>query len=665
MGFEKIHYLYISIASAILFIAYKRNYFVKFSSQVKSYWFYDLSVFRKISLFLYALSFLVLAIAVGDLRGKEEMIEASIPTQKTIVLIDNSLSMLVEDIRPNRIKKAVFLARHFITNSFGHQVSIAVFSDIFKSLVPFTDDIEILDARLRVINDGTPIGGSNLSLAMNEALQYFKSKDGYVKGNILVLTDGEEHTGVNLDIPDEISVAVIGVGSEGGGKIPLRRKDGQFSSYKQFRGKEVESKLYKPFFDKIISSGKNIKVWYASSYSLPTNEILDFFAKVHEESFQKGSFRQRPVAGIPIILAFIALYSLSFIFSRFKTFRAPVLIFLLSISTFQNKSFAQGKNDNLKNLNTNEDSQKELDPRVIELNNKFKKGTISRDEKLELAEKLLPTNEKQSAEIYRSTLKDLDKEKVEDIFNFSTSLLKQGNVKDSISLYKYLDRHRDISDEMREVIKKNINFALNRDNKNKDKNKDKNQDKNQDKNKNKNQDNQNGDNQNDKSDQQKGEKGDNQDSSGQGGDGSQSDDQKENSGKNQQNSKDTKDSNNNKDKKSQNSKSAEEYKDNREQDKNSTGQEDSKDDKNEENKNQDQQKNGDESDDKKDGDAKEGEKPQQQAPQSWEDIQKAAQLKKRKGVKGVLKQILDEDGILQKKFIDSSRQRSSTEEKDW
>ncbi len=607
MGFEKIPYFIFSIIVMSIFLYFRTNIYRGFFQKVKDYWFFETTMSKKISLLIYIVAFAVLSVGLGDLRGREEIIEGNIPTQKTLVLIDTSASMLVEDIRPNRIKKAVLLARHFIRNSYGHQVSLGVFSDIFKQIVPFTDDIEILEARLQTVNESEPEGGSNIKFALKEAVQYFQSKSGYIKGNILLITDGEEHETVGLEIPDEITLAVIGVGSENGGKIPLRRDNGQFIRYKKSSNIEIISKISKDFFEKLTTTGKNIKVWYAQSYSMPTNDILSFFSKIHEESFSKGNMRQRPVLGIPLILAFVALYILYVFFSRFKTF-ATIGIVLLCFS-----------NSNIKAQEEEQEIAPEVQNELSFLLDKYKAGEISKGEKLKLAEIFsgIKDNEKANS-VYRNTMKDLDKEKIEDVFNFGTSLLKDKKFADGIEMYKYLDKNREIPDDMREIIRKNIQLAM----KNQDQKSSQSEDSKDNKEKKqKNEKKQMGNEKKDK-ENKKGGKGQGDDSKDDENDSSKSNDQDGKQGE---------------DKKNQKKQPEQEKKDKEEKSENSDK----------------------ENDEKKQDESK-------KKPSSWEDIQKEAELKKKKEtVKGVLKQIMNDDGNLQKKFINSKTNQNSREAKDW
>ncbi|WP_198011890.1 VWA domain-containing protein [Bacteriovorax sp. BAL6_X] len=397
----------------------------------------------------YTLAFFGFAFSLGDLRGPEELVESNIPNQRTLILIDNSLSMLVEDIRPNRISKAAIIAKHFVKNAYGHQVALSIFSDIQRKIVPFTDDVDILESRLGTMLSAAPEGGSNVSLALKEAFQFFKTSDGFSKGNILLITDGEEHSNIEVDIPSEISLAIVGVGTDEGGKIPRRGKRGNFLGYKKFNSVEIISKLNKKFFEDLVNKSKYAKVWFVESYSLPTKEILGFFKDIHLNSFTKGTLRSRPVLGYWLIVVSIFLYVLSVFLGRFKTFKPIVMIILVCLLIVPaNSPLAQ--------------EEVEVDPKQEMLVDKMRAGKISKDEKLKLAELFLKQKDgqKQAAEIYSETLNNYEDEAPTDLFNYATALLKNNQFVDAVNLYKYILEKNADNKELADAVKKQIKFAL-------------------------------------------------------------------------------------------------------------------------------------------------------------------------------------------------------------
>lgn len=151
MNFANTQFLPHIIVSALVLwvLLIYLNY--KYFNWVKSYWFFERSWMSRISAFVYIVSIFLMLISLLDLRGPEERVKSALPDQRTIIILDSSASMLAEDVRPSRFGKAIQLARHFVKNAAGHQVSIVLFSDIQKRLIPFTDDIDLLDSRLAAL----------------------------------------------------------------------------------------------------------------------------------------------------------------------------------------------------------------------------------------------------------------------------------------------------------------------------------------------------------------------------------------------------------------------------------------------------------------------------------------------------------------------------------
>ena len=182
MNFIKMKYLpFVIIGVVILGIlqfAIQKKYF----SWIQNHWFKRPSKANILGRITYFLAFATLIIALLDLRGAPTKVESSIPDQKTIIIVDSSASMLVEDVRPNRFKRALLLARHFIKSSAGHQIAVVIFSDTQKRLISFTDDLDLLDARVAALdNINIRGGGSQIGQAIQESIQYFKTDEKSLK----------------------------------------------------------------------------------------------------------------------------------------------------------------------------------------------------------------------------------------------------------------------------------------------------------------------------------------------------------------------------------------------------------------------------------------------------------------------------------------------------
>lgn len=318
------------IVFSLILIRQEKGFF----KWVKLYWFYDRSKSSVLSSIFFLISLVLFSIALLDIRGPEIRISMELPDQKTIILIDSSSSMLVEDVRPNRFQRGIFLARHFVRNAVGHQVSVVLFSDTTKRVVSFTSDIDLLDARLTGLEKiDITSGGSNISGAVHEAMGYFQeSGESELVGNIVLITDGEENeSSIEKELPGGVSLAVVGIGTAQGGFIPMRAQDGTFRGYRRYNNENVTSKLNEQWLKNFGGGHVNYKYWVAQSYSVPTTEILDFFASAYNKRMSEGEVRYRPVWGFPLIAMALMALILSSIFSLRKTFVKVGVLFALMI----------------------------------------------------------------------------------------------------------------------------------------------------------------------------------------------------------------------------------------------------------------------------------------------------------------------------------------------
>jgi Ca-activated chloride channel family protein len=535
MNFTNTHYLpHIvggSIVLALLLIYLNNKYF----NWVKTYWFFERSWMSRIASFVYILSIFLMLVSLLDLRGPEQKINASLPDQKTIIILDSSTSMLAEDIRPSRFGKAIQMARHFVKNAPGHQISIVLFSDVQKRLIPFTDDVDLLDSRLAAMEKTNAVsGGSNIAQAVAEAVGYFDSEGGKTSnGNILVFTDAEESEGAfDLELGSNINLAVVGIGTARGANIPLRWEDGSFRGYKNFNGQPVTTKLDEEYIRKMGKNVKNYKYWIANSYSLPTEDILNFFRSTYNKKNGKGDLRARPVFSHLILIPAIILYCVSIVFGRFNSFKTLASVFVLVLFGFSSVSEAQ----------TEDKKPKELPAALKRDMEKMQSGKASRKEILKIAENLLKNNDDERAkELYTEYAKENDDQEV--FFNRATSLLKTNKLDEAMPLVQQLFKSSD--EGMKDKLRHNILMTMNGGGgQGKDKNKkdDKGDDQKDDKKDNKKEDQKKGDKEKEGKD---GQPKDDKNKDGKGKDGKDSkggQDQK-------QDKKDSKDSGDNKDKK--------------------------------------------------------------------------------------------------------------------
>lgn len=610
MSFVNTQFLTYAVVAIIIITILLNRFNSRYFKWIKTYWFFDRTWASRFSSFLYLLSLLLFMLSLLDLRGPEKKVRASLPDQRTIILLDTSASMLAEDVRPSRFVKSLQIARHFVKNAPGHQISIVLFSDIQKRLIPFTDDIDLIDSRLAALEKTNSVsGGSNISQAIEESIPYFETENNddekSMTGNMLVFTDAEESEGeFKVKIPPSVNLAIIGIGTAKGGNIPLRWEDGSFRGFKTFKGEPVITKLDEGYIKKIGSKVQNFKYWIANSYSLPTEEIMNFFRATYNMKQSTGDMRIRPVYSHYILIPAIILYCLSILIGRFPVFKMPktlALIFFLALGISGRVSEAQEKKGEEKVLTTPEINKD------LEL---IKEGKANREYILKTAEKMLKAKDaKRATELYTEYGKNSDSEEIR--FNHATALLKSNRFKQALPIIQDLMKNSKDAD-LKDKLRKNLSIYM--DQQQKEKEKQKEEQENKDKKENK--------------DQKDGEDKKDQKQSG------EQDKKKEDQGKDK---KDGKQESSQKDqqKPGQNGK--------QEQDKKAENKKDK-----------------DGKDEKEKQDGKEGEDEQQKedkpgTPNTLDDKEKEIEKKRRMTkTPAMIKQIMSDDRELQKKMMDTS-----------
>lgn len=446
MNFNQFNYwpgllLLFILFSAIVLISEKR-----FFHFVKTYWFYGRSYFSYLSSFLLLAGIGGLLFSLLDIRGPEEKVKVEVPTERTIILIDTSASMLAEDVKPSRLQKASLIAKHFARKAAGQQLSIVAFAEIQKKIVPFTTDLDLIDARLDSIKSlRNQYGSSALTLAIQESIQYFQEQEGYSKGNILVLTDGEETAdGIDLKIPKDVRLALVGIGTEQGGRIPLDDGRGFRYGYKKERGRDIITKINENFFKKVASDVPNGKYWLANSYTLPSEEIIEFF----RGEAQKGDAQQdmviKPVLMEWIVIPSLILIILSYLFKSLRIFTLGLFLLITPVKAQEEKQEPQ------------------LTPEIIHNMDRLQKGELNQVQKLKLADDLHKAGAKEEAlSLYKENLppKVDPKLPAEAYLNYGTSLLEKGDVQNALAEYEKLSKSLDSStksNEIKDLMEKNI-----------------------------------------------------------------------------------------------------------------------------------------------------------------------------------------------------------------
>lgn len=290
----------------------------------------------KFSLIIAALVFLIIAAANPQIGTKmEEVKQTGIDV---FILLDVSLSMKAEDIKPNRLDKAKFQISSLINRLRGDRIGLIIFSGEAYVQFPLTTDYSAANLFLSAVDfNSVPQPGTAIASAISLALKSF-DKSSSTEKVIIIITDGEDHEG---DIKSALSEAnnggvkiyTIGLGSVGGSPIPIYNSRGEKTGFKKDnQGNVVLTKLDEETLQMIASSA-NGEYFRGSNYE-------DYLDKIYEElsELEKSEFGVKKVTDYE---------------DRFYYFLAPA-IFLLLLDFFMSERKNRWINNIIARLGINE-----------------------------------------------------------------------------------------------------------------------------------------------------------------------------------------------------------------------------------------------------------------------------------------------------------------------
>lgn len=217
-----------------------------------------------------------------------------------IFAIDVSKSMLAEDVAPSRLEKSKQLVSQIINNLGNDRIGIIAYSGSAFPVLPITTDYSVAKMFLQSMNPGMiSAQGTSIDQAINLATTFVDKKD---KTNklLIIITDGEDHSDSAQEAAEEakklgLKILTVGVGTEKGGTIPLKR-NGVVESFQ--RDQEGEVVITKRNAEVLKSIAKSSGGGYVDGNS--TKEVLSYLKnaldniqKTEFESTQMSDFKSQ------------------------------------------------------------------------------------------------------------------------------------------------------------------------------------------------------------------------------------------------------------------------------------------------------------------------------------------------------------------------------------
>jgi Ca-activated chloride channel family protein len=232
-----------------------------------------------------------------------------------IVAVDTSLSMLAEDVKPNRLTQARAAISSLLDLLEGDRVGLVAFAGTAYVACPLTLDyaaasmfVDVLDTEL------IPVKGTGIAAAIRKSTEAFRTEDRRYKVLILI-TDGEDHEG---DVSGAVQAAAeagviiysIGVGSPSGEPIPLRDGRGKMTGYKDDREqRKVTSRLGESTLEEIaIATGG--RYYRSTAEGIELRRIYEEIAGMDRKTMSsrlQSAYEERYPIPLALALALLAL----------------------------------------------------------------------------------------------------------------------------------------------------------------------------------------------------------------------------------------------------------------------------------------------------------------------------------------------------------------------
>ena len=255
------------------------------------------------SIFKQILKYIVLSLAIVSLiiALVNPKIGTKLETVKRegvdiVFAIDVSKSMLAEDVAPNRLEKAKQLTSQIIKKLVSDRVGIIAYAGKAFPQLPITTDYA--SARMFLQNMNTDMLSSQ-GTAIDEAIQlsrtYYNDEE-QTNRVLIIISDGEDHNNLSNDVAEAaadegIKIYTIGVGTEKGGPIPIKR-NGVVLKYKKDSSENmVITKLNSKTLIEISGIGNGVYI-DGKNTSQVTEKITTILSSLDKKEFEAKEFSE-------------------------------------------------------------------------------------------------------------------------------------------------------------------------------------------------------------------------------------------------------------------------------------------------------------------------------------------------------------------------------------
>lgn len=253
----------------------------------------------KLIVFLTGLALLILGLVNPKMGTKMETVKRE--GVDIVFALDVSKSMLAEDIAPNRLEKAKRIVSEVIGQLASDRIGIIAYAGQAYPQLPITTDYGAAKMFLHGMNtDMLSSQGTAIDAAIDLASTYFDDSQ-QTNRVLFIVSDGEDHSenatvgAVEAAVEQGIRIFTIGVGSEKGAPIPLKRRGVVESLKRDNQGEVVITRMDREKLTAIADNGNGRYIDGSNTGEAvgTIKELLDRMDRAEYESQQFAEYQDQ------------------------------------------------------------------------------------------------------------------------------------------------------------------------------------------------------------------------------------------------------------------------------------------------------------------------------------------------------------------------------------
>ncbi len=264
---------------------------------------------------LIALASLAAVVGLAGPRGGRVMVKTESQALSIVMALDISRSMLAEDTRPSRLRRAVQEARRLVQDLASDRVGLVAFAGRSYILAPLTLDGGAITMFLDALSpDLASQGGTGLAAALTQGGELLDASREAGDRVLIVFTDGETHDSLPEVLAAatrlreaEVRVILVAEGLPKPTNIPLRDSAGTLVEYKaDGEGKPVETMRRDDILQQVADAAEAALVpAELPDQASAVRDLLSAFQRAPTSSTSTEDLR--PLVWIPALIGLLLL----------------------------------------------------------------------------------------------------------------------------------------------------------------------------------------------------------------------------------------------------------------------------------------------------------------------------------------------------------------------